>query len=147
MGKYKDIVYTLPEEKEIMKQLTDITDSLVESVRVTHPQKYSNFIVEIQKLKHINHFDDMLLKESQQYVPLHFSLQTTNKMSHDHFEIDFSKESFNEYDLNFITNDMYYHFSNMYQTEPHKYMELALSWLDKHEGKAKNYYERMYYSH
>ena len=54
MGKYKDIVYTLPEEREIMEQLTDITDSLVESVRVTHPQKYSNFIMEVQKLKHMN---------------------------------------------------------------------------------------------
>ena len=27
-----------------------------------------------------------------------------------------------------------------------KFMELALSWLDKHEGKAKHYYEKMYHN-
>ena len=147
MGKYKDLVHSLPEEREIMERLTDITDTLVESVRVTHPQKYSTFIMEVQNLKHMNHFNDALLKQSYHHVPAHFTLITTNKMATDNFDIDFAKESFNEYDLNFVTNEMYQHFSNMYQDTPHKFMELALSWLDKHEGKAKHYYEKMYDEH
>ena len=144
MGKYKEIVYTLPEEREVMETLTDLTDTFVESVKLTHPQKYNSFLDSVKQLHSHHHFDDMLLKESRHHVHEHYTLVHSNKLAQEEFEVEFSKEPFNQYDFNFILNEMHKMYHNLYNDDVTKYAELALSWLDHNNGKAKKYYEKMY---
>ena len=39
---------------------------------------------------------------------------------------------------------MYKTFCNVYGDDMNKYIELSLAWLDQHEGKAMDYYRKMY---
>lgn len=144
MGKYKDMVYKLPEEREVMEHLTNITDEFVESVRVTHPQKYASFIEEVRSISSKHHFNKDTLEEAKRHVGNYFSLDVTSKFAKEEYEVDFSKENFNEYDLNFMMNEMYKTYNNVYQNDTHKYAELTLAWLDRYNGKAVKYYNKMY---
>ena len=144
MGKYKDLVSKLPEEREIMEHLTIITDEFVESVRMAHPQKYNNFITEVQNISTKHHFNEEKLHEAYKHVGNHFNVEDTTRVAKEEFEIDFTKEAFNHYDFNFIMNEMYKTYCNVYQNETTRYAELALAWLDVHDGKVMKYYEKMY---
>lgn len=144
MGKYKELVHQLPEEKEVMEHLTDITDVFVESIKVTHPQKYSNFIQEIKKISSHNHFDEESIMDAKPHMSEKFKIEETNKMAVEMFDIDFEKESFSKQDFYYILNEMYCQFSNVFGEDKSKYGELALAWLDKNDGKAKVYFEKMY---
>ena len=144
MGKFKDIVHKLPEDREVMEELTDLTDEFVESIKVTHPQRYSNFIEKIKKLCDMGHFTEDILMEIKETMDDHYSLEDTTKYATETYEIDFDKESFNQYDLNFIMNEMYRLFHTIYQDDTDKYAELSLAWLDYNKGKAYWYYTNLY---
>ena len=144
MGKYKELVHKLPENKETMEFLTDLTDEFVESVRLTHPQKYTNFIEEIKEISSKHHFNEDKLKESEKHVNRYFDIIDSTNHAKEDFDIDFTKESFNKYDFNFILNEMYKTFCNVHGDDMNKYIELSLAWLDQHDGKAMDYYRKMY---
>ena len=146
MGTYKDLVYNLPEEKEIMEELTIITDDFVESVKVTHPQKYNLFIEKIKNIKSTNHFNKESLEEAYKDGHIHqnYSLQDSNTYAQKELDIDFSKEPFNEYDLNYIMNYHYHNYNDIYNNDVNKIAELTLAWLDHHNGKAMWLYNKLY---
>ena len=114
MGQYKEIVYHLPEDKEVMEELTTLTDNFVETVKITHPQKYNSFIDQIKKLHTEHHFTSETLAEAYAHVAPHFNLEHTNKIAREEFEITFAKEPFNEYDFNFIMNEEYKIYNSLY---------------------------------
>ena len=141
MGKYKEMIYKLPEEREVMELLTDITDNFVESIKVTQPQKYANLINRLKELTSEGHFT----KEHLEGIDhVHYSLDHTTKIAEETYEVDFTKECFNEYDFNFTMNEMHKLFHSVFHDDHHKYAELSISWLDHHKGKALQYYEKMY---
>ena len=144
MAKYKELVHTLEQEKEIMEILTDLTDEFVESVRVTHPQKYNAFIEKVTKLACKNHFNQETLKEVNNYVLQCYSVEDTTKYAQEEFEIDFNKECFNKYDFNFTINHIYHLFSSIYGKDMNKYTELSLAWLDHYHGKAYKFFVKNY---
>lgn len=144
MGKYKELVHKLPEEREVMEELTDMTDEFIESIKITHPQKYHNFVDKIKSLSDKGHFTEDLLHEIKEKRDDHYSLDDTTTFAKESYEIDFDKESFNEYDFNFIMNEMYNMFNPIYQDETEKYAELTLAWLDYNKGKALKYYKKLY---
>lgn len=144
MGKYSEIIHQLPEEKEVMEKLTELTDAFVESVKMTHPQKYNSFIEKIKKLHDDNHFDAETIETLKDELHAHWSVEDTTNYAKETYEIDFDKENFNEYDFNFIMNEMYRNFNVVFQDETSKYAELSLAWLDKNKGKALCYYEKLY---
>ena len=145
MGKYKEWVHKLPEKQEVMEKLTDITDEFIETIKVIHPQKYNIFMDKVKQLYDEGHFTEEHLKHAKEITgDDHFSLEDTTKYAKEAYEIDFDKESFNEYDFNFIINEMYKIFNPIYKEEMDKYTELALAWLDYNSGKAFWYFEKMY---
>lgn len=144
MGKYSDLIHQLPEERDIMEELTALTDEFVESIKITHPQKYNNFIEKIKKLGHHNHFDENTINEIKDIMNVHWSVDDTTNYAVEAYEINFDKENFNEYDFNFIMNEMYDTFNAVFQDETNKYAELSLAWLDKNKGKAYCYFEKLY---
>lgn len=141
MGKYKDWVHKLPQHKDTMIHLTDITDEFVEAVKITHPQKYTALISKLEKLCSEGHFTK---EELEKLHDLYFSIEDTTNYAKETYEIDFDKEQFNKYDFNFIMNEMYKIFNSLYHQDKSKYAELTLSWLDYNEGKAYTYFEKMY---
>lgn len=146
MGAYKDLVHKLPEEREVMEHLTDVTDEFVESVKITHPQKYNNFIEKLKKIHSHNHFTKEYLQEIylSENMEQYYSLDDTTKYAKEEFEIDFTKESFNEYDFNFAMNETHKVYKSIYNKDMNKCTELALSWLDYNNGKALAYYKKLY---
>lgn len=145
MGKYKEWVHKLPEKQEIMEKLTDITDDFVESIKITHPQKYNNFLDKVKQLYDEGHFtEDNLIKAKEITGNDHFTLEDTTKYAKEAYEINFDNESFNEYDFNFIVNEMYSLFHPIYKEEMDKYTELALAWLDHNAGKTFWYFKKLY---
>ena len=148
MGAYHDIVHKLPEEREVMEKLTDMTDEFVESVRLTHPQKYNNFIDKVKKLQSHNHFSKESLEEAYKHENIEqlHSVEDTTNYAKKEFEIDFSKENFNQYDFNFIMNETSRIYSSIYNKDMNKLAELTLAWLDYNHGKAYHYYKKLYMS-
>lgn len=144
MGKYKELVHKLPEERKTMEDLTDITDEFIETIKITHPQKYNTFIEKVQVLLDEGHFTEEKLMEVKETSHDRFTVEDTTKYAKEGYEIDFSQECFNEYDFNFIMNEMYCIFKTIYHEEMDKYTELSLSWLDHFKGKALWYYEKLY---
>lgn len=144
MGQYKELVYHLPEEREVMEELTTITDNFVETVRLTHPQKYNNFIEQVKKLHTSHHFTKETLEEAHKHVEPHYTIEHTNKVAREEFDITFSKEPFNEYDFNFVMNEKYKIYCSVYGDNTNTYAELALAWLDHNHGKAMKYYQKVY---
>ena len=141
MGQYKEMVHKLPEDREIMEMLTDITDNFVESVKITQPQKYANLINKMKEISEEGHFT----KDHLEHIDHgHFSTDFTTKLAEEIYEIDFTKEHFNEYDFNFIMNEMHKLFHPVYHDKNEHYAELAIAWLDHNKGKAYKYYEKMY---
>ena len=145
MAVYKDLVYSLPEEKEIMQELTLITDEFVESIKVTHPQKYNNFIEKVKAIKSHNHFTKECLQEVYKHGKMeeHYKLEDTTNYAQKEFDIDFSRESFNIYDFNYIMNYHYHMYKSIHAKDTNKLAELSLAWLDQHNGKAFWFYEKI----
>ena len=140
MGKYKEIVHKLPEDREVMEMLTDITDEFIESVKVTQPQKYSTLMNKLKALCECGHFTKEKYEELEDG---HWTVEDTTNYAKEAYEVDFDKESFNEYDFNFIMNEMYKVFYPVYQDDVSKYAELTLAWLDYNHGKAYDYYIKL----
>ena len=144
MGKFKELVHKLPEEREVMESLTDMTDDFIESIKVTHPQKYNTFIDKIKTLSSWGHFTEDSFNEAKEALDDHYTLEDTTKFAKENYEIDFDKEYFNEYDFNFIMNEVYRLYHAIYQEDTEKYAELTLAWLDYNRGKAYCYYKKLY---
>lgn len=146
MAMYKDLVYSLPEERDIMEKLTVITDDFVESIKVTHPQKYNAFMDKVKGIKSSNHFSKDNLEEVYKngHLEEHYKLEDTNNYAQKEFDIDFSKESFNQYDLNYMMNYHYSVYKSIYNNDINKLAELTLAWLDQHDGKAMWYHNKLH---
>ena len=144
MGNFSDIVHGLPEDREVMEELTTLTDNFIESVKATHPQKYTNFMQQIKSISIAHHFDEHSLKEALQPVGTHINHEESTKLAEVEFEVNFNKEPFNKCDFNFIMNYMYHLFHHVYKDNWAEYAKLALSWMDTNHGKAKTFYEKMF---
>ena len=146
MGIYSELVHKLPEEKEIMEQLTIITDDFAETVKISQPQKYNMFIEKVKHLHSNNHFSKETLDDAYKHKHIEqiYPVDVTTNFVTKEFDVDFSKEHFNEYDLNFIMNDMHKNFGSMYNNDTAKLAELTLTWLDTNHGNAYKYYHKLY---
>ena len=142
MGKYKELIHKLPEERETMELLTDITDEFVESVKITQPQKYANLMNKLKALATTGHFTKEIVESINDNW--HWTVEDTTNYVKQTYEVNFDKEPFNEYDFNFVMNDMYKLYYPVFQDDTAKYAELTLAWLDQNNGKAYCYYEKMY---
>ena len=138
MAVYKDLVHSLPEEREIMETLTDLTDEFIDSIKGSFPQKYTTFIDKVKHLKIPNHFTKDSLEEVYMngIMEEHYLLEDTNNYAQKEFEIDFSKEHFNCYDFNYMMNYHYCIYKNIHNPDINKLAELTLTWLDHYNGKA-----------
>jgi hypothetical protein len=144
MGNYSDIVHSLPEDRDVMEELTTLTDTFIESVKATHPQKYTNFMQQLKGISTSHHFDEHSLKEALQHVGTYINHEESSKLAEVEFAVDFHKEPFNKCDFNFIMNYMYHQFHHLYNDNWAEYVKLALSWLDVNHGKAKTFYEKLF---
>lgn len=149
MGMYRDLVLALPEETELMHELTNLTDEFVESIKVTHPQKYNMFMDKIKGIHSHNHFTEEKLEEvySNGELEEYYKLEHTTNLANKEFDIDFSKERFNEYDFNYIMNYHHNVYKTMHNKDVHKCAELTIAWLDSHDGKAMWFHNMLHAKH
>lgn len=142
MGKFKEHIYQL-ENVEDMQKVTEIIDEHLEKIKLCQPQEYAQIIDKIEKLVNENHFTEAVLLEAHEHVGNHFSLNASNMIAEDDFEIEFAKENFNEYDFNYVINYMYKIYCNIIGDDDVKYGEFTLAWLDDKNNKALKHYTNM----
>ena len=149
MGMYKELVLALPEEYDVMHELTDMTDEFIESIKVTHPQKYNMFMDKVKTIKSHNHFTKEYLEEvySHGLLDEYYKLEHTTNYAHKEFDIDFSKEPFNEYDFNYMMNYHHNVYKSMHNKDVNKCAELTLAWLDSNNGKAMWFHNMLHDKH
>lgn len=126
--------------KEVMK----LFDEHLTMVQKNDPVEYRVMISKIESVLQDKHFNEECLHKSYNKVPKHFNIASTNIIAHDEFEIDFDKESFNEFDLNFAMNYIYKIFNTILGDDDNKYAEFSLAFLDDINGKAYDFYEKVY---
>lgn len=127
-----------------VKQVMKLFDIHLDSVKKNDPVEYKSMMDKIESVLQDKHFNEEWLTDSYSRVPKHYNLHTTNMLSHDEFEIDFDKESFNEFDLNFGMNYIYKLFNSVIGDDDNKYLELSLAFLDDINGKAYDFYDKVF---
>lgn len=142
MGKFKEYIYQLSDIED-MQKVTEIIDNHLEKFKMYQPQEYTELMSHIEKLVNQNHFTEDILMEAHQHIGDHFSINASNMIAEDDFEIDFTKESFNQYDFNYVINYMYKIYCNVIGDDDVKYGEFTLAWLDDKNNKALKHYNNM----